>query len=118
MSLHGVRAALKRNFYLELSDGLVYKSTHKAVPELARVLAMLVQEQFETMIAFLHSPLGQRVRTNNHVERTNRKLRYFEKVRYKWRRHRSIILFLPLAAYQWWQGTQSGSCRYWPPGIS
>jgi hypothetical protein len=26
-----------------------------------------------------------RVRTNNHVERCNRKLRYLEKVRYKWR---------------------------------
>jgi hypothetical protein len=38
---------------------------------------------YASMIAYLHSPAGQRVRTNNHVERVNRRLRYFEKVRYK-----------------------------------
>ena len=31
------------------------------------------------MMVFLRSPQAQRVRTNNHVERTNRRLRYFEK---------------------------------------
>ena len=57
----------------------------------------------EKMMAFLHSAAGQQVRTNNHVERTNRKLRYFEKVRYKWRRRRSIIRFVLLALQRWWQ---------------
>jgi hypothetical protein len=37
--------------------------------------AMLVAEKFAKMIAFLRSPVGQRVRTNNHVERMNRVLR-------------------------------------------
>src|SRR5262249_2354045 len=37
-----------------------------------------------------------RVRTNNHVERTNRKLRYDEKVRYKFRSERSLDRFLRL----------------------
>jgi transposase-like protein len=36
------------------------------------------------------------VRTNNHVERANRKLRYDEKVRYKFRSQRSLDRFLRL----------------------
>jgi len=55
------------------------------------------------MIAYVHSPAGQRVRTNNHVERVNRQLRYFEKVRYKWRRRRTIVRFLVLALDLWRQ---------------
>ena len=35
-----------------------------------------------------NNPISQRVRTNNHVERTNRMFRFLEKVRYKWRRRR------------------------------
>ena len=48
------------------------------------------------MIAFLDSPVGQQQRTNNHVERTNRKLRFDEKVRYKFRSQRSLDRFLRL----------------------
>lgn len=70
-------------------------------PDLAKVLAMLSPEKFDKMIAFLHSPSAERVRTNNHVERTNRRLRHFEKVRYKWRRRRTIIRFLVLALDRW-----------------
>ena len=62
---------------------------------------MLSSEKFDKMMAFLASPSGQRVRTNNHVERTNRRLRYFEKVRYKWRRRRTIVRFLVLALDRW-----------------
>ena len=74
-----------------------------ADPDLARALAMLSPDKFEKMIAFLHSPACQRVRTNNHVERTNRQLRYFEKVRYKWRRRRTIVRFVVLALDRWHQ---------------
>ena len=74
-----------------------------ADPDLARAVAMLEPEKFEKMIAYLHSPAAQRVRTNNHVERTNRRLRYFEKVRYKWRRRRTIVRFVVLALDRWQQ---------------
>jgi transposase-like protein len=72
-----------------------------ADPDLAQALAMLSPDKFDKMIAYLHSPAGRRVRTNNHVERTNRRLRYFEKVRYKWRRRRTIVRFLVLALDRW-----------------
>jgi len=70
--------------------------------DLAKALAMLTPDKFEKMIAYLHSPAGQQVRTNNHVERVNRRLRYFEKVRYKWRRRRTIIRFIVLAMDRWY----------------
>lgn len=72
-------------------------------PDLVKALAMLGTEKFDKMIAYLHSPAGKRVRTNNHVERTNRRLRHFEKVRYKWRRRRTIVRFLVLAIDRWHQ---------------
>jgi hypothetical protein len=72
-----------------------------ADPDLAQALGMLTPEKFDKMIAYLHSPAGQRVRTNNHVERVNRRLRYFEKVRYKWRRRRTIVRFVVLAIDRW-----------------
>jgi len=70
-------------------------------PDLAKALAMLSEDKFDKMIAFLRSPATKRVRTNNHVERTNRRLRHFEKVRYKWRRRRTIVRFVVLALDRW-----------------
>ena len=78
-------------------------SAFLADPDLAKALDMLSPEKFDKMIAYLHSPVGQRVRTNNHVERTNRRLRYFEKVRYKWRRRRTVVRFIVLALDRWRQ---------------
>jgi transposase-like protein len=66
------------------------------VPELVKAMEQLAPEKFTKLMAYLRSPVGQRVRTNNHVERTNRLLRFFEKVRYKWRRRRTLVRFLVL----------------------
>lgn len=80
------------------------EAKYLAVPELTTVLqVMLSQEKFGKMIAFLRNPAAAKVRTNNHVERCNRKLRYWEKVRYKWRRRRTLVRFLVLAMNHWWQ---------------
>lgn len=80
---------------------LVKTARFLADPDLARALGMLTPDKFDKMIAYLHSPAGQQVRTNNHVERVNRRLRYFEKVRYKWRRRRTIVRFIVLAIDHW-----------------
>lgn len=76
-------------------------AAYQADPDLQRALNMLTPDKFAKMIAYLHSPAAQRVRTNNHVERVNRKVRYFEKVRYKWRRRRTIVRFIVLAFDRW-----------------
>ena len=81
---------------------LVANTTFQNVPELAEALNILEPTRFAKMIAFLRSPVADRLRTNNHVERTNRKLRYYEKVRYKWRRRRAVVRFLLLAIDRWW----------------
>lgn len=73
-----------------------------AVPELAKAIGMLAAEKFAKMVAFLKSPACRRVRTNNHVERVNRKLRYQEKARYKWRKRRRLVRFLVLLLDRWW----------------
>lgn len=80
---------------------LVKSAEFLADPDLARAVTMVTPEKFDKMIAYLHSPAGQRVRTNNHVERVNRRLRYFEKVRYKWRQRRTIVRFVVLALDRW-----------------
>lgn len=82
---------------------LVKNPEFLADPDLAQALAMLTPDKFDKMVAYLHSPAGQQVRTNNHVERTNRRLRYLEKVRYKWRRRRTIVRFVVLAVDRWHQ---------------
>jgi transposase-like protein len=77
----------------------------KAIPELAKALTSLEEKKFTKMIAFLRGPVRRRrlVRTNNHVERCNRKLRYCEKVRYKWRRRRTLVRYMVLALDRWWK---------------
>jgi hypothetical protein len=73
-----------------------------AVPELAAAIGMLAAARFAKMVAFLKSPACRRVRTNNHVERVNRKLRHQEKARYRWRKRRRIVRFLVLLLDRWW----------------
>jgi hypothetical protein len=75
---------------------LLKKESYQEVPELVEAMGLLKKEKFDKMVAFLESPTGERVRTNNHVERANRKLRFDEKVRYKWRSRRSLDRFLRL----------------------
>jgi hypothetical protein len=75
---------------------LLKKAEYQQVAELEKAMGLLDKDKFDKMIAFLESPTGQRVRTNNHVERTNRKLRFDEKVRYKFRTWRSLDRFLRL----------------------
>lgn len=43
------------------------------------------------------------MRTNNHVERTNRMFRFLEKVRYKWRRRRTLVRFVVLTLDGIWR---------------
>jgi hypothetical protein len=75
---------------------LLKKANYQEVPELVAAMGLLEGKKFDKMVAFLESPAGEQVRTNNHVERANRNLRFAEKVRYKWRSRRSLDRFLCL----------------------
>ena len=73
-----------------------------AVPELVKAMDQLDEEKFPKLMAYLNNPVSRRVRTNNHVERTNRMIRFWEKVRYKWRRRRTLVRFVVLKLDDIW----------------
>jgi transposase-like protein len=75
----------------------------QAVPELVKALDQLSLEKFPKLMAYLNNPVSRRVRTNNHVERTNRLFRFLEKVRYKWRRRRTLVRFVVMTLDQVWK---------------
>jgi hypothetical protein len=85
------RAALSRN------------EAYKGVPELAAALTLLEAGKFKKAVAFVYSPAAEKVRTNNHVERANRRFRFAEKLRYKWRRRKWVLRFVLLALDRCWR---------------
>ena len=70
---------------------------------LSKALDILSKQTMQKLLSYLDEPLAKRkkVRTNNHVERCNRVLRYLEKVRYKWRRRRTIVRHILLQFATW-----------------
>ena len=82
---------------------LLRDEDYQQVPELVQALALLERGKFQKMVAFTSGAAGAKMRTNNHVERANRRLRFWEKVRYKWRRRRWVVRFVLLALDRWWQ---------------
>ena len=82
---------------------LLGKERYKEIPELKEAMEALEEGKFKKMVAFTHSEAGKKVRTNNHVERANRKLRFAEKVRYKWRQRKWVLRYVLLALDRWWR---------------
>jgi hypothetical protein len=81
---------------------IVRDAAFQAVPELAKAMEQLDGEKFPKLMAYLSSPVGRRVRTNNHVERTNRMVRFSEKVRYKSWRRKTLVRFVVLKLDELW----------------
>src|SRR3954471_24267188 len=75
---------------------IVRDPAFRAVPELVQALEPLSAEKFPKIMAYLNNPVSRRVRTNNHVERANRMVRFLEKVRYRWRRRKTLVRFVVL----------------------
>lgn len=70
---------------------------------LSKALNVLSKDNMFKLLSYLDEPSETRskIRTNNHVERCNRVLRYLEKVRYKWRRRRTIVRHILLQFGNW-----------------
>jgi len=81
---------------------IVRDSAFQAVPELLKAMQQLNEEKFPKIMAYLNYPAGERVRTNNHVERTNRLIRFFENVRHRWRRRKTLVRFMVLKLDEIW----------------
>src|SRR5512135_2332947 len=74
-------------------------------------MEQLDEEKFPKLMAYLNNPVGQRVRTNNHVERTNRMFRFREKVRYKWRCRRMLVRSVGLTRDSLWKGRTTAQAK-------
>jgi hypothetical protein len=81
----------------------VRDASFQAVPELVKAMEQVDAEKFAKLMAYLKNPLSRRVRANNHVERTNRMFRFLEKVRYKWRRRKTLVRFVVLTLDGIWR---------------
>jgi hypothetical protein len=88
-------------------SAIVREPAFRAFPELVKAMEQLDEEKFPKLMAYLKGPAGRRVRTNNHVERTNRTFRFLEKVRYKWRRRRTLVRFVVLKLDEVWSHRSS-----------
>ena len=62
----------------------------------------LEEERFPKLMAYLNHPASRRVRTNNHVERSNRMFRFLEQVRYKRPRRQTLVRFVVLKLDDVW----------------
>src|SRR5258708_18114300 len=82
---------------------IVREQAFQAVAELAKAIEQLNEEKFPKLMAYLKNPISRRVRTNNHVERTNRMFRLLEKVRYKWRRRNTVVRFVVVTLDAIWR---------------
>lgn len=84
-------------------SAIVRDSAFQAVPELVKAMEQWEPAKFVKIMAYLRNPVSRRVRTNNHVERTNRLIRLLEKVRYKWRRRKTLVRFVVLMLDRLWR---------------
>jgi hypothetical protein len=82
---------------------LRYEPKYQAVGELVEALELLAEPKLTKALAFVQQPTGSQVRTNNHVERMNRRLRFAEKVRYRWRKRRWVVRWVVLLLDGFWQ---------------
>jgi Transposase len=82
---------------------LRYDPKYQEVRELVEALELLAEPKLTKAMAFVQQPPGGRVRTNNHVEGMNRRLRFAEKVRYRWRKRKWVVRWVVLLLDVWWQ---------------
>jgi hypothetical protein len=98
------------------STWLRYDPKYQGVRELVEALDVLADPKLTKAMAFLGQPAGSQVRTNNHVERMNRRLRFAEKVRYRWRQRKWVVRWVVLLLDVCWQeaaavGAASGEAK-------
>jgi hypothetical protein len=76
---------------------------YQGVCELVVALDLLAEPKLTRMMAYVQTRKEKRQRTNNHVERMNRRLRFAEKVRYRWRRRRWVVRWVVLLLDVCWK---------------
>jgi hypothetical protein len=80
-----------------------YDPKYEGVREVVEALDLLAEPKLTKAMAFLGQPAEKQVRTNNHVERLNRRLRFAEKVRYRWRKRKWVVRWVVLLLDGCWR---------------
>ena len=76
---------------------------YQGVRELVKALDLMAGPKLAKGMAFVQQPAAKQVRTNNHVERMNRRLRFAEKVRYRWRKRKWVVRWVVLLLDVCWR---------------
>ena len=76
---------------------------YQGVRELVKALGLLAEPKLTKAMGFVQRSAGEQVRTNNHVERMNRRLRFAEKVRYRWRKRKWVVRWVVLLLDGCWR---------------
>jgi len=82
---------------------LRYEPQYQEVREVIEALEMLAEPKLTKVMGYVEQPADRQVRTNNHVERLNRRLRFAEKVRYRWRQRKWVVRWVVLLLDGCWQ---------------
>ena len=82
---------------------LCQDAKYQEVRELVAALDLLAGPKLAKAMAFVQQPAEGQVRTNKHVERLNRRLRFAEKVRYRWRKRKWVVRWVVLLLDVCWQ---------------
>jgi len=91
---------------------LRYDPKYQQVREVVEALDLLAEPKLAKAFAFVGQPVGSQVRTNNHVERMNRRLRFAEKVRYRWRKRKWVVRWVVLLLdVCWQQAAEAGATK-------
>jgi hypothetical protein len=88
---------------------LCQDSKYQEVRELVEALNLLAGPKLTKAMAFVQQPAEGQVRTNNHVERLNRRLRFAEKVRYRWRKRKWVVRWAVLLDVCWRQAAETAA---------
>src|SRR5262249_3517474 len=92
-------------------QALLGNEQYQAVAELVEAMALVETGRFQKAVALVYSQAAKRVRTNNHVERANRRFRFTEKLRYKWRRRKWVVRYVLLALDRSWRAAGEAAER-------
>ena len=87
---------------------LRYDPRYREVRELMQALDVLAGPKLTKAMAFVGQLQARQVRTNNHVERMNRRLRFAEKVRYRWRKRKWLVRWVVLLLDVGWEEGAAG----------
>jgi Transposase len=88
---------------------LRYDAQYQQVSELVEAMELLADPKLSKALAFVQQPTSKQVRTNNHVERMNRRLRFAEKVRYRWRKRKWVVRWVVLLLDLCWRQGAKGA---------